>query len=187
VYQFQWNPNVTGSAAYVNPDRPIHILTGAAGCPENQDPWQSTGNPFSSLRLNIYGYGRITFHNASHATWVMIDDSTGAVADSIDIVQDSHGPFASGLDAADGPALQAAWEAAIAGNKRIGGASEAGEGAKAHGHHHGVRAGSRAQRKARRNEHPAGAGFNAAGQTPQLTHEQILALAEAGRRQAFGL
>lgn len=54
-----WNPNITGAAAYVNYDRPIHILSGAAGCPENQDPWQPSGNPFSALRLNVYGYGRL--------------------------------------------------------------------------------------------------------------------------------
>lgn len=59
VYQSMWNPNITGAAAYVNFDRPIHILSGAAGCPENQDPWQPTGNPFSALRLNVYGYGRL--------------------------------------------------------------------------------------------------------------------------------
>lgn len=59
VYQSMWNPNITGTGAYVNYDRPIHILSGAAGCPENQDPWQPTGNPFSALRLNVYGYGRL--------------------------------------------------------------------------------------------------------------------------------
>jgi hypothetical protein len=53
--EFAWNASRTGPSAYVNADRPIHILTGAAGCPEDEDAWQAKGNPFSALRINDYG------------------------------------------------------------------------------------------------------------------------------------
>ena len=55
VYNSQWNSSRTGPGAYIDYDRPIHILTGAAGCPENQDGWQPVGNPFSVVRINDYG------------------------------------------------------------------------------------------------------------------------------------
>ena len=35
VYASKWSGE-TGAAAYVDPAAPVHILTGAAGCPENQ-------------------------------------------------------------------------------------------------------------------------------------------------------
>lgn len=50
--------------------------------------------------------------NASHARWVFIDDSTGGIVDSIDIVQANHGPYTSGLHSVDGATRKAAWEAA---------------------------------------------------------------------------
>ena len=55
VYNSTWNASRTGPAAYVDYDRPIHILTGAAGCPEDEDGWQAEGNAFSALRINDYG------------------------------------------------------------------------------------------------------------------------------------
>jgi Iron/zinc purple acid phosphatase-like protein C len=93
VHKFQWS-NQTGPGAYVNPGATVQILNGAAGCPENTDPWQNVSLPFSAYRIAAYGYGRITIHNATHATWSFIEDLTGNVIDSIDIVQNNHGPFA---------------------------------------------------------------------------------------------
>ena len=86
--QFAWDANRTGPAAYVNYDRPIHILTGAAGCPEDEDAWQRTGNPFSALRVNDYGYSRLHATNATHLLLEYVDNQKGAVLDSVWIVKD---------------------------------------------------------------------------------------------------
>lgn len=113
VYAFAWN-NVTGPQAYVNYDRTIHILTGAAGCPENQDPWGAGPNPFSALRLNVYGYGRLTVTNVTHAVWEFIDDASGDVVDAIDVIQTNHGPYNSGLEAMSQADRAAAYASAMA-------------------------------------------------------------------------
>lgn len=98
VYQFMWDKNKTNADAFVDFDRPIHILTGAAGCPENQDPWQPVGNPFSAARLNIYGYGRLHVKNETHLFWEVVDDSTGEAVYSMWIVKHTHGPYTGDLD-----------------------------------------------------------------------------------------
>ncbi|RYG48747.1 hypothetical protein EON67_07305 [archaeon] len=85
----------------------------AAGCPENQDPWQTDGNPFSALRLNIYGYGRLTVKNSTHLYWEVVNDADGSIADSLYIVKDTHGPFTSGLLEADPAHSAAAFEETV--------------------------------------------------------------------------
>jgi len=53
VYQSQWDEMDTGPEAYVDYDRPVSILTGAAGCPENMDIWQNTTvSPSSVFRTS---------------------------------------------------------------------------------------------------------------------------------------
>lgn len=52
VFDLQWNASRTGPGAYVDAAAPVHILTGAAGCPENQDGWQRAGNAWSAVRIN---------------------------------------------------------------------------------------------------------------------------------------
>lgn len=91
VYQSKWNASRTGPGAYVDYTAPIHILTGAAGCPENQDPWQATGNPFSAVRINDYGYGRLTVMNRTTLRWVYIDNVAGQVKDEVFIVKHAPG------------------------------------------------------------------------------------------------
>jgi len=91
VYQFSWNSTRTGAAAYVNYDRPIHILTGAAGCPENQDGWQKAANPFSALRINDYGYSRLQAVNATTLRLQYVDNVHGKVLDDVYIVKDAPG------------------------------------------------------------------------------------------------
>jgi hypothetical protein len=93
VYQYEWNSDITGQAAYVDFNKTIHIISGAAGCPENTDPWQTTSNPFSAYRVADYGYGRLHVINSTHMFWEYQDDTQGQVLDSIWIVKNSHGPF----------------------------------------------------------------------------------------------
>ena len=91
MYQFQWNASRTGAGAYVDYKAPIHILTGAAGCPENQDAWQKKANPFSARRINDYGYSRLQAVNATTLKLEYVDNVKGAVLDSILIVKNTAG------------------------------------------------------------------------------------------------
>ena len=43
VYQYEFDASKMGPEAYVDFNRTVHILSGAAGCPENQDGWQAKG------------------------------------------------------------------------------------------------------------------------------------------------
>ena len=70
---------------------PIHILTGAAGCPENQDGWKKTPNAFSALRINDYGYTRLKALNATTLRLEYVDNVKGAVLDSLFIVKSHTG------------------------------------------------------------------------------------------------
>jgi hypothetical protein len=92
VYGFQWDSARTGAGAYVNYKAPIHILTGAAGCPEDQDGWQKTANPFSALRVNDYGYSRLQVLNATTLRLQYVDNVKGEVLDDVYIVKDAPGP-----------------------------------------------------------------------------------------------
>ena len=91
VYDWQWN-KVTGPSAYVNYKAPIHILTGAAGCPEDEDGWQKTANEFSALRINDYGYSRLKALNSTTLHLEYVDNVKGQVLDSVFIVKDTPGP-----------------------------------------------------------------------------------------------
>ena len=95
VYQYEWSSNVTGAAAYVDFKRTVQMISGAAGCPENTDPWQanSTANAFSAFRVADYGYGRLHVLNKTHLYWEYQDDGEGAILDSVMLVKNTHGPF----------------------------------------------------------------------------------------------
>ena len=92
VYDMKWNSSRTGPEAYVNPQAPVHILTGAAGCPENQDGWKNAGNAWSALRINDYGYGRLQALNHTHLVWNYVDNVKGAVLDTMTLVKTQDGP-----------------------------------------------------------------------------------------------
>jgi len=87
VYDYNWNSSRTGAGAYVDYKSPIHILTGAAGCPENQDGWQKTANPFSAFRVNDYGYSRLHVLNQTTMVLEYVDNVAGKVLDSVVIVK----------------------------------------------------------------------------------------------------
>jgi hypothetical protein len=91
--RFQWNSSRTGPGAYVDPIGTVHVVVGAAGCPENRDGWKQHGNAFSAVRLNDYGYGRLSAPNATHLHWEYVDNISGEVVDELDLVQSAHGSF----------------------------------------------------------------------------------------------
>jgi hypothetical protein len=93
VYDFTFNASRgTGPEAYVDPQAPVHILTGAAGCPEDQDPWQAKGNPFSVVRINDYGYTTLQVLNSTALELRYVDNQKGAVLDTVTIIKSSTGP-----------------------------------------------------------------------------------------------
>jgi acid phosphatase type 7 len=100
------------SFIYTDFDRPVHILTGAAGCPENQDPWQPKASPFSAFRANDYGYGRLHVFNTTHVHWEFVDDASASVVNDLWLIKSSHGPFPVGLDADESEAKTALRDAA---------------------------------------------------------------------------
>ena len=85
----------------VEPNAPIYIVTGAAGCKELHEPFVQKQPPRSAFRSNTFGYSRMIVHNATHIRWqqVMTDptffgpDQYGHVIDDTWIVQSNHGPF----------------------------------------------------------------------------------------------
>jgi hypothetical protein len=125
VYQYDFDASKMGPEAYVDFNRTVHILSGAAGCPENQDGWQAKGNPFSVVRYNDYGYGRLSPVNFTHMYWEYVDDTNATVLDSVWLVKHSHGPFLAPAAEEPAEALAArrahALEAAAAAIREAGG------------------------------------------------------------------
>lgn len=65
-----------GRDPYDMPTGPIHIVAGAAGNREGQDPFTPNPQPYSAFRSDDYGYMRITVHNGSQIDLeqVSVDD-----------------------------------------------------------------------------------------------------------------
>lgn len=47
-----YNNKVVGTS-YVNPQAPVHIISGAAGCPENLDGFGAAGPWYHGIKLTI--------------------------------------------------------------------------------------------------------------------------------------
>jgi hypothetical protein len=60
------------SQATVNPEATTYITTGAAGCPEQPQPFLTPQPVNSAFRTNTYGYSRFTVHNATHLHWEQV-------------------------------------------------------------------------------------------------------------------
>ena len=95
-----WNLTVT-NYNYTNPRAPIHIITGAAGCNEDDgdclNPIPKARGNWSAFHLsgkNAYGYGHLRPMNHTHMYWnEIVTDEVGKLVDEIVIVQEKHGPF----------------------------------------------------------------------------------------------
>lgn len=75
--------------SFVNPLYPIHILTGAAGCPEDLDYYDDVFyGPWSVVRSSTYGYGHLTIFNETTLHWVQFLDE-GDNTDELWIIKDS--------------------------------------------------------------------------------------------------
>eukprot|EP01103_Thecamoeba_quadrilineata_P009929 TRINITY_DN2034_c0_g1_i4.p1 TRINITY_DN2034_c0_g1~~TRINITY_DN2034_c0_g1_i4.p1 ORF type:complete len:366 (-),score=59.14 TRINITY_DN2034_c0_g1_i4:38-1135(-) len=87
---------------YSNPLAPVHIISGAAGCNEQDgyciNPiYRSLGewSAFRSSGVTTYGYGKLVVYNSTHLHWQELQTlEEDKILDEIWIVQDRHGPFA---------------------------------------------------------------------------------------------
>uniref|UniRef100_A0A915K6D4 Purple acid phosphatase n=1 Tax=Romanomermis culicivorax TaxID=13658 RepID=A0A915K6D4_ROMCU len=79
---------------YLNPQAPVHIITGSAGCQENTDAFVPSPPPWSAFRSSEYGYSRMTIHNASHLYLEQIsDDRNGQPIDKMWLRKQSQGSY----------------------------------------------------------------------------------------------
>jgi len=88
---------------YVNPQAPVHLISGAAGCNENDgaciNPIGGPLGPWSAFRSSgnhTYGFARLEIHNATHVFWEqLLALDNDEILDSIWIEADTHGPWKS--------------------------------------------------------------------------------------------
>ena len=62
----------------VNPDAPVHVVSGAAGDVEKQEGFEPPYASGSAFRTMDYGYNRMLIHNATHLEWLFIATSSDA-------------------------------------------------------------------------------------------------------------
>ncbi|CAF2391579.1 unnamed protein product [Rotaria sp. Silwood2] len=79
--------------AYIDPDAPVHITTGSAGCDERHDPF-GVPRAWTAFQNNDYGYTRMNIYNASHLYLEQVsDDQGGKVVDSMWLIKSKHGSY----------------------------------------------------------------------------------------------
>jgi len=83
---------------YIDPQAPIHLITGSAGCNEADgtcmNPILKMGGAWSAFytwQLGLNGYGHLYAPNSTHLYWEQITVDTDSVQDSIWVVQNHHG------------------------------------------------------------------------------------------------
>jgi len=79
--------------AYIDPDAPVHIVTGSAGCGEHHDPF-GVPRPWTAFQSDDYGYTRMNVFNATHMYLEQVsDDQGGKVIDQMWLIKSKHGPY----------------------------------------------------------------------------------------------
>jgi hypothetical protein len=87
-----YNNTVRQPPSLVNPQAPVHLLTGAGGPPGSPDTY-TTPAPFTRATYSSWSYGHITVFNHTHLKYTHFANPNGTVVDTFTIVQESHGPF----------------------------------------------------------------------------------------------
>lgn len=79
---------------YTNPQAPVHIITGSAGCKEDHDEFPDVAPEWSAFRSTDYGYTRMKVHNKTHIYFEQVsDDKLGAVIDSFWVIKTDRKPY----------------------------------------------------------------------------------------------
>jgi len=97
-----YNETVT-AFNYNNPAAPVHLISGAAGCNENDgwcfNPMLGPKGPWSAYRSwlpGLNGFGKLKVFNATTLYWEQMVDLLELAEDWITVEQEHHGPFTSG-------------------------------------------------------------------------------------------
>lgn len=82
-----WN----GTGAYHNPNAPVYVISGSAGCHTPYAKFSDHPWPFSAARINDYGYSILTVMNSTHLHLEQISiEKNDLVVDDLWIVKDNH-------------------------------------------------------------------------------------------------
>ncbi|KIH42541.1 hypothetical protein ANCDUO_27474, partial [Ancylostoma duodenale] len=75
--------------AYKNPNAPVYVISGSAGCHSAYAEFSDTPWPFSAARVNDYGYTILTVANSTHIHLEQISiEKNDSVVDEAWIVKD---------------------------------------------------------------------------------------------------
>lgn len=96
-YEVTW-PVVKGASTqqdYVDPRATVHVQSGIAGTGPGGDPFDVPQQEWERIRDKSFSpsYGKLVFHNATHATYSQLFCENATVFDSFTLVQHRHGPF----------------------------------------------------------------------------------------------
>ncbi|KAI6176264.1 Purple acid phosphatase [Aphelenchoides bicaudatus] len=90
VYQSTVDQGTNGDP-YNNPNAPVHVISGSAGCQENTDEFTLPQAPWDAARNSDYGFGLLRIYNSTHLYWEQVRAYDGAVVDSFTLIKDRHG------------------------------------------------------------------------------------------------
>lgn len=80
--------------AYTDPDAPVHIITGSAGCQEKLDNFVKNPPVWSAFRQSDYGYTRMHVLNKTHIYFEQVsDENEGKITDSFTLIKNRHGAY----------------------------------------------------------------------------------------------
>lgn len=80
---------------YTNPQAPVHLITGSAGCKEGREPFIKILPEWTAFHSQDYGYTQMFAHNKTHLQFKQISvDKEGEVIDDFYLIKDFHGPYA---------------------------------------------------------------------------------------------
>jgi hypothetical protein len=93
-----WNLTVVNSSVsndpYFEPNAPVYVISGAAGCDEDISPFMPQSYPWSAVRYPHYGLGRLQIQNRTHLSWAQYDASAvtwpATPIDTVTIVRKTH-------------------------------------------------------------------------------------------------
>lgn len=79
---------------YTNPQAPVHVISGSAGCKEGTDQFNDTRPAWSAFASTDYGYMRLKAHNKTHLYLEQVSDNKqGEVIDFFWLIKDKHGVY----------------------------------------------------------------------------------------------
>lgn len=75
---------------YQNPEAPVHIISGSAGCQERIDPFNDKPATGSIKQISDYGYTRLTATRCGLRFEQVSDDQSGTIVDEVTITKSSQ-------------------------------------------------------------------------------------------------